>query len=96
VKAFFDTQFTIYAIARRGRDKTEATAGHSLEDEGQDVVEVMQSIEEPAFPLGPSYSAQTALAAAAQVPDLTNDFRRQDRAAISGQKRDLLLHLMAL
>jgi pimeloyl-ACP methyl ester carboxylesterase len=69
VKPLFETQFTVYAIARRGRCDTDATAGHSLEDESSDVVAVIQTIGAPVFLLGHSYGAQTALAAAAQVPD---------------------------
>jgi len=69
VKPFFEPQFTVYAIARRGRGETAATAGHSLEDESRDVVAVLQSIGGPVFLLGHSYGAQTALAAAAKVPD---------------------------
>jgi pimeloyl-ACP methyl ester carboxylesterase len=69
VKPLFEQQFTVYAIARRGRGETDATEGHSLEDEGRDVVAVMQSIGGSVFLLGHSYGAQTALAAAAQVPD---------------------------
>src|SRR5687767_14742371 len=68
VKPRFEQQFTVYAIARRGRGETEATAGHSLEDESRDVVAVMQSIGAPVFLLGHSYGAQTALAAAAHIP----------------------------
>jgi pimeloyl-ACP methyl ester carboxylesterase len=69
VKPLFEKQFTNYAIARRGRGETDATEGHSLEDESRDVVAVIQSIGEPVFLLGHSYGAQTALAAAAQVPE---------------------------
>jgi pimeloyl-ACP methyl ester carboxylesterase len=69
VKPLFEKQFTIYAIARRGRGETDATEGHSLEDESRDVVAVIQSIGEPVFLLGHSYGAQTALAAAVKVPD---------------------------
>ena len=69
VKPVFETQFTVYAIARRGRGETDSTKGHSLEDESRDVVAVIRSIGEPVFLLGHSYGAQTALAAAAQVPD---------------------------
>jgi len=68
VKPLFEKQFTVYAIARRGRGETDATEGHSLEDESSDVVAVMQSIGEPVFLLGHSYGGHTALAAAAQVP----------------------------
>ncbi|MGH9941099.1 MAG: alpha/beta fold hydrolase [Pyrinomonadaceae bacterium] len=69
VKPLFEKQFTTYAIARRGRGETDATKGHSLEDESRDVVAVIQSIGEPVFLLGHSYGAHTALAAAAKVPD---------------------------
>jgi pimeloyl-ACP methyl ester carboxylesterase len=69
VKPIFETQFTVYAIARRGRGETDATAGHSLEEESRDMVAVLQSIAAPVFLLGHSYGAQTALAAAANVPD---------------------------
>jgi pimeloyl-ACP methyl ester carboxylesterase len=69
VKPLFAQQFTVYTIARRGRGQTDATAGHSLEDESRDVVAVLQAIGAPVFLLGHSYGAQTALAAAAQVPD---------------------------
>ena len=69
VKPLFEQQFTVYAIARRGRGNTDATEGHSLEDESSDVVAVIQSISAPVFLLGHSYGAQTALAAAAQVPE---------------------------
>ena len=69
VKPLLEKQFTVYAIARRGRGETDATKGHSLEDESRDVVAVIQSIGEPVFLLGHSYGAQTVLAAAAEVPD---------------------------
>jgi pimeloyl-ACP methyl ester carboxylesterase len=69
VKPLFEPQFTVYAIARRGRGETDATEGHSLEDESRDVAAVIQSIGEPVFLLGHSYGAQTALAAAAKVPE---------------------------
>jgi pimeloyl-ACP methyl ester carboxylesterase len=69
VKPLFEEQFAVYAVARRGRGETDATAGHSLEDESRDIVAVLQSIGAPVFLLGHSYGAQTALAAAVQVPD---------------------------
>ena len=37
VKPMFEAHYTVYAIARRGRGETDATTGHSLEDEGRDV-----------------------------------------------------------
>src|SRR5918999_2648791 len=69
VKPLFEKQFTAYAIARRGRGETDATEGHSLEDESGDVAAVIESVGEPVFLLGHSYGAHTALAAAAKVPD---------------------------
>ncbi len=58
VKPLFERQFTVCAIARRGRGETDATEGHSLEDESKDVVAVIQSVGEPVFLLGHSYGAQ--------------------------------------
>ena len=69
VKPLFEREFTVYAIARRGRGETEATEGHSLEDESRDVIAVIRTIGEPVFLLGHSYGAQTALAAAVTIPD---------------------------
>ncbi len=68
VKPLFESRFTIYAIARRGRGETDTTSSHSLEDEGRDIVAVLRSVDQPAFLLGHSYGAHTALAAAAEVP----------------------------
>ena len=69
VKPLLEMQFTAYPIARRGRGETDATKGHSLEDESMDVVALIQSIGEPVFLLGHSYGGQVSLAAAARVPD---------------------------
>jgi len=68
VKPLFERRFTVYALARRGRGLTDATEGHSLEDEARDVVAVIRSIGQPVFLLGHSYGAHTALAATATVP----------------------------
>jgi pimeloyl-ACP methyl ester carboxylesterase len=69
VRPFFEKQFTVHAVARRGRGETDATTGHSLEGEGRDVVAVIQAVGEPVFLLGHSYGAQVSLAAAVEVPD---------------------------
>jgi pimeloyl-ACP methyl ester carboxylesterase len=61
-------QFTVYAMARRGRGGTDATEGHGIEDEGRDVAALIEFIGAPVFLLGHSYGAQAALAAAAMVP----------------------------
>lgn len=69
VRPLLAKQFTIHAIARRGRGETDATEGHSIADESRDVVALIEAVAEPAFLLGHSFGAQVALAAAAQVPD---------------------------
>lgn len=68
VRSLFAKQFTVYAIARRGRGDTDATKGHSVEDESRDVAALIETIDAPLFLLGHSYGAQTALAAAGHVP----------------------------
>lgn len=37
MKPDFEQRFTVYAVARRGRGETDATAGHTLDDESLDV-----------------------------------------------------------
>jgi pimeloyl-ACP methyl ester carboxylesterase len=69
VRPLFEKRFTVYAIARRGRGETDATSGHSLEDESNDVVTVIREVGQPVFLLGHSYGAQTALAAAPRAAD---------------------------
>ena len=69
VAPMFEQQFTVYAIARRGRGQTDATDGHTLDDEAIDVATVIGSIGEPVFLLGHSYGAMTALTAAIRVPE---------------------------
>lgn len=68
VKPLFEKQYTVVAIARRGRGQTDATTGHSIEDESRDVAAVIESIDRPVFLLGHSYGALTALETAARVP----------------------------
>ncbi len=67
IRELLAARYTVYAIARRGRGRTDATEGHSLLDEAHDVACVLETIPE-AFLLGHSYGAQTALAATALVP----------------------------
>jgi pimeloyl-ACP methyl ester carboxylesterase len=68
VKPRLETRFTVYAMARRGRGGTDATEGHTLEDEGRDVVALIQAVGTPVFLLGHSYGAHAALVAAAATP----------------------------
>ena len=69
VKPILQDRFTLYAIARRGRGDTDATEGHSLEDEVNDLVALIRTIAEPVFLLGHSYGAHCSLAAALLAPD---------------------------
>ena len=68
VKPILEKKFTVWAVARRGRGETDATEGHSVLDEAQDVAALIESIQQPVFLLGHSYGAQCSLAAAARVP----------------------------
>jgi pimeloyl-ACP methyl ester carboxylesterase len=68
VKPMLRETFTLYAVARRGRGATEATEGHTLNDEVLDVLAVVDAVGEPVFLLGHSYGAHCALAAAALAP----------------------------
>ena len=70
VLPLLENQFTIVAIARRGRGETDATMGHSLLDESRDVISVIQAVGGPVYLLGHSYGAQTALATAVMAPEL--------------------------
>jgi pimeloyl-ACP methyl ester carboxylesterase len=68
VKPQLERRFTVHAVARRGRGQTDATVGHSIEDESEDVAAVIRTIDEPVYLLGHSYGAHVALAAAAKAP----------------------------
>jgi pimeloyl-ACP methyl ester carboxylesterase len=63
-------RFTVLAVARRGRGLTDATAGHSVEDEMQDVAALVRQLGTPVHLLGHSYGALVALGAAALAPGL--------------------------
>ncbi len=64
VKPMLRKHFTVHAVARRGRGVTQATEGHSLEEEARDVAAVIDAIGGPVFLLGHSYGAHCALLAA--------------------------------
>jgi pimeloyl-ACP methyl ester carboxylesterase len=68
VAPLLQQQFSVYAVARRGRGATDATDHHTLEDEARDVSDVVRSIGAPVYLLGHSYGAHCALLAAAQDP----------------------------
>jgi pimeloyl-ACP methyl ester carboxylesterase len=70
VKPFLARHFTVYAMARRGRGSSDATAGHGLEDEMEDAASLLRRIGKPAFVIGHSYGAHVALGAARAAPAL--------------------------
>ena len=70
VKPFLAQHYTVYAMARRGRGSSDATAGHALEDEIDDAASLLRRIGAPAFVVGHSYGAHVALGAALAVPEL--------------------------
>jgi pimeloyl-ACP methyl ester carboxylesterase len=72
VKPLLAQRFTVYAMARRGRGASDATAGHSLEDEIDDAASLLRRIGKPAFVIGHSYGAHVALGAALAVPALVS------------------------
>ncbi len=61
VKPILRDQFTVCAIARRGRGKTDATERHSLEDEARDLVALIEAVQEPVLLLGNSHVPIAAL-----------------------------------
>ncbi|MGH9632305.1 MAG: alpha/beta fold hydrolase [Bryobacteraceae bacterium] len=69
VLPFFEKRFSVYAIARRGRGETDATEGHSIEDESRDAAALIRAVGERVFLLGHSYGAHAALLAATMVAD---------------------------
>lgn len=65
-------RFTVYALDRRGRGRSDATdaATYAIEREFEDVVAVVNAISEPAHLLGHSYGALCALEAALRTTNL--------------------------
>jgi len=64
----FARHFTVHALARRGRGETDATEGHSVYDEAEDVAALVETIAGPVHLLGHSYGALVALEGAVRVP----------------------------
>ena len=96
VTPLFRERFTVYAIARRGRGATDATAGHRLDDEAQDVVDLVRSIGAPVHLLGHSYGAHCALLAAAHERGLVNRLVLYEPAWPAALKPDALAALETL
>jgi pimeloyl-ACP methyl ester carboxylesterase len=60
--------YTVHALARRGRGGTDATQGHSVEDEAADLAALIRTIDAPVLLLGHSHGAHVALAATRADP----------------------------
>lgn len=68
VKPLLAKQFTVYAVARRGRGE-DVTEWHGVSDEATDVAALIESVGERVFLLGHSYGAHVALAAAMEISE---------------------------
>lgn len=67
---YFEHQFTVYAVDRRGRGLSGDSPGYSLIKEAEDIAAVANSIDEPLFILGHSYGGLVALEAALHIDKL--------------------------
>lgn len=67
---YFENQFTVYAVDRRGRGLSGDSPGYSLRKEAEDIAAVANSIDEPLFILGHSYGGLVALEAALHIDKL--------------------------
>jgi pimeloyl-ACP methyl ester carboxylesterase len=64
VVPYFEKQFTVYAVDRRGRGLSGDSPDYNLMREAEDIAAVIESIDEPVFLLGHSYGAIASLEAA--------------------------------
>ncbi len=60
---FFENQFTVYAVDRRGRGMSGDSPDYSFVKEAEDIAAVVASINEPVFLLGHSHGALVSLEA---------------------------------
>src|SRR3989442_2942581 len=63
-----ETNFSIYALARRGRGKSGDAPDYAIEREFDDVVSVVDSIKQPVYLLGHSYGGICSLEASLLTP----------------------------
>ncbi len=66
----FEQSFTVYALNRRGRGGSGDKEPYAIEQEFEDIVALVNSIEEPVFLLGHSYGALCSLEAALRTTHL--------------------------
>ena len=96
VKPIFRDRLTVCAMARRGRGETDATEGHSIEDEVIDLVALIRAAAKPVFLLGHSYGAHCSLAAALLAPDQVRKLVLYEPAWPSAVSNEGLARLEAL
>lgn len=96
VKPLLEAQFTMYAVDRRGRGETTATEGHTIADEANDALAVIESIGEPVLLLGHSFGAHVALAAAAKAPEKIRKLMLYEPPRPTAMSRELLTRLQGL
>jgi len=61
---YFQNQFTVYSVDRRGRGMSSDSPEYSLYKEAEDIVAVVEFINEPVFLLGHSHGAIVSMEAA--------------------------------
>jgi pimeloyl-ACP methyl ester carboxylesterase len=86
----------LHAVARRGRGATDATRGHTLEDEAEDVLAVVRAAGEPVNVVGHSYGAHCALLATAREPHRVHKLVLYEPAWPSLVRSDAFAALQAL
>jgi pimeloyl-ACP methyl ester carboxylesterase len=96
VKPLLEPNFTVYAVARRGRGETSATEGHTIPEEAHDLAALIEKIGEPVFLLGHSFGAQVSLAAAALVPNKIRKLILYEPPVPSARVREQVPHLMGV
>jgi len=69
---YFEKQFTVYAMDRRGRGESGDSPDYHLLRESEDIAAVVEAIDDPVFLLGHSYGGLVALEAAL----LTDNIKR--------------------
>jgi pimeloyl-ACP methyl ester carboxylesterase len=76
VRPAFEQHFTLVSIARRGRGESSKTTGHSTEDEGRDVVSVIDDVGGDVLLLAHSGGSFCSLVAAQRSPRVNLERRK--------------------
>jgi pimeloyl-ACP methyl ester carboxylesterase len=95
-KSLLAEQFSVFAVARRGRGETSTTQGHSIGDEAADVACVLQSIDASPFLLGHSYGAVCALEAAMLSTDRVRKLVLYEHPGPGMMNAEIIKHLEQL